>query len=754
MPKRSFDSEERIPSVKKNIDLLPETLSEKVTIETGNDSTDSEESEYEGLGSEEDTDESGELESFGNDSSNESDEGEPNQEGDLDGQSASTKSEDINNGDEDENEENEGRRRNGRNLAKTKENIKSSVDNESEDSDEEELRNTIGNIPVEWYNEYPHIGYDLQGEKILKPATGDELDEFLLKMDDPNYWRTVKDKQSMKEIVLTDEELGIIESIQNKHYPASADDPYQPYIDHFTSIKMDHPISSGPEPKSRFIPSKWEHKKIMKIVRAIRNGWIKPKKSETDKPRYYMIWDQDDSQKKLARYNMHIPAPKMKLPGHEESYNPPPEYLPTEDEVKLWEDTDPEDRPTNFLPKKYSSLRLVPGYNNFVQERFERCLDLYLCPRQRKMRLNVNPEDLIPKLPKPKDLQPFPTIQSLMYQGHEGIVRCLAVDPSGQWLASGGDDKTLRYWEIATGRCLKKLQFEHRVQSVAWNPSPSLSLVCLAVDDTILIANTFLGDKLICQATEQVIFSFEPPGESKEQLVLWTDVKINEQGHKDGIRLALKHKKAIQQVTWHGKGDYFSVVSPDGANQSVMIHQLSKRRSQQPFRKSKGLIQCVRFHPVKPILFVATQRYVRVYDLSKQELLKKLQSSAKWISSMAVHPKGDNLIIGSYDRRLCWFDIDLSSYPYKTLRHHKKAVRQVTYHQRYPLFASCSDDGTVIICHGMVYSDLMQNPLIVPVKLLRGHKATENLGILDCVFHPSQPWIFTCGADSTVRLYT
>ena len=38
--------------------------------------------------------------------------------------------------------------------------------------------------------------------------------------------------------------------------------------------------------------------------------------------------------------------------------------------------------------------------------------------------------------------------------------------------------------------------------------------------------------------------------------------------------------------------------------------------------------------------FFKTQRYVRVYDLSKQELLKKLQSTAKWISSLAVHPKG------------------------------------------------------------------------------------------------------------------
>ena len=33
-----------------------------------------------------------------------------------------------------------------------------------------------------------------------------------------------------------------------------------------------------------------------------------------------------------------------------------------------------------------------------------------------------------------------------------------------------------------------------------------------------------------------------------------------------------------------------------------------------------------------------TQRIVRVYDLSKQELIKKLQSNSKWVSTMAIHP--------------------------------------------------------------------------------------------------------------------
>lgn len=36
-------------------------------------------------------------------------------------------------------------------------------------------------------------------------------------------------------------------------------------------------------------------------------------------------------------------------------------------------------------------------------------------------------------------------------------------------------------------------------------------------------------------------------------------------------------------------------------------------------------------------------------------------------------------------------------------RHHKKAVRGVAYHRVYPLFASASDDGSVIVCHGTVY---------------------------------------------------
>ena len=70
----------------------------------------------------------------------------------------------------------------------------------------------------------------------------------------------------------------------------------------------------------------------------------------------------------------------------------------------------------------------VPAYADFIKERFERCLDLYLCPRTRRKRLFVpDAKALVPKLPKPRDLQPFPTMLALRYLGHEAAVSLLSI---------------------------------------------------------------------------------------------------------------------------------------------------------------------------------------------------------------------------------------------------------------------------------------------------------------------------------------
>ena len=642
--------------------------------------------------------------------------------------------------------------------------------NDSDDSDAPATANTIGNIPLSFYDSYPHIGYDINGKKISRPAKGEALDALLDSIDIPKGWTGLTDPATGKPLELTQEELEVLKRIQLNEIPEDGFDPYPPTIEYFTSKTEVMPLSAAPEPKRRFIPSKHEAKRVMKIVRAIREGRILPYKPPTDEDeedqgiKHYDIWANEAPR---PDHPMNIPAPKLPPPGYDESYHPPPEYLPDPSEKKAWEEADEEDRDKEFLPTNHESLRKVPGYDKFLKEKFERCLDLYLAPRVRRNKLNIDPESLLPKLPSPEELRPFPTTCATIFRGHEGRVRSLAVDPTGVWLASGGDDGIIRLWELLTGRQIwsVKLGSNEAVNVVRWRPGKDAVILSTATaEDLFLIVPSFVDPELEAVSREIVDAGWgyattsNSNGASngqvkKEPAAPWA--RPGSRLEDQGVLVKVTLRNTIKVISWHRRGEYFSTVSPQGQTSAVAIHTLSKHLTQLPFRRLKGLAQSAHFHPSKPIFFVATQHMIRSYDLSRQELLKVIQPGARWISSFDLHPGGDNLIVGSYDKRLLWHDLDLDVRPYKTLRYHKKAIRAVKFHQGgLPLFADASDDGTLQIFHGMVVGDLMENATIVPLKVLRGHQIRKDLGVLDLDWHPREPWLVSAGADGTCRLWT
>lgn len=94
-------------------------------------------------------------------------------------------------------------------------------------SDEEDIRNTVGNIPMHWYDEYKHIGYDWEAKKIIKPAQGDQIDDFLKKIEDPNFWRTVKDPQTGQQVVLSEADIDVIKRINTGRVPDGSYNQYE-----------------------------------------------------------------------------------------------------------------------------------------------------------------------------------------------------------------------------------------------------------------------------------------------------------------------------------------------------------------------------------------------------------------------------------------------------------------------------------------------------------------------------------------------
>ena len=538
-------------------------------------------------------------------------------------------------------------------------------------------------------------------------------------------------------------------------------------IPYFTSVEEKMPLSAAPEPKRRFVPSKHEAKRVAQLVRAIREGRILPykpaKDGETEEEEEeipYDIWAHEEPRED---HIMNVPAPKLAPPGYDLSYNPPEEYLPSSDERAVWEQLDPEERERDYLPSKFGSLRKVPGYSGLVKERFERCLDLYLAPRIRKNRLNIDPNSLLPKLPRPEELKPFPSLCQIVFKGHEGRVRTVAFSPDGEWVASGGDDGTVRVWSLnGHQEWVAKLSSDEPVNVVTWRPIQGTLIIAAAAGEDLFFAIPSVASDEVEEASRQALdrgfghVSNVSQTTSRDNVNKESPAKWSRPGAKfeeSGVLLKVTVRSTIKAISWHRRGDFLCSVSPTGQRSSVAIHTLSKHLSQIPFRRLPGLAQTAQFHPSRPFFFVATQRSIRCYDLQRQELVKVIQPGARWISSFDIHAGGDNIIVGSYDRRLLWHDLDLSTRPYKTMRFHAEAIRAVRYHNNLPLFADASDDGTVQIFHGKVVSDLMENASIVPVKMLRGHKVTNKLGVMDIDWHPKHPWCLSAGADGTCRLW-
>lgn len=91
---------------------------------------------------------------------------------------------------------------------------------------------------------------------ILFPTWILQLNSLLI------HRKSVFNELEGKNVVLSKAELDIIKRIQERRCPDASYDPYPNTVEWFTSKTAIHPVTNRPEPKSRFIPSKWEAQKV------------------------------------------------------------------------------------------------------------------------------------------------------------------------------------------------------------------------------------------------------------------------------------------------------------------------------------------------------------------------------------------------------------------------------------------------------------------------------------------------------------
>ena len=622
--------------------------------------------------------------------------------------------------------------------------------NSSDDSSDEEVLVRTGDVPENWYNGYEHVGYDINSQKVIKNNEEDEIEKFIKKANDKNWWREIYDSKNNSSVYLSDKDLEIINRIRKGKF-ANKKVGEEDYFEDDIPYQI-HPLSNHLPSKKNFYFSKNEQKTINRLIYLYKNGLIPIEKPKKEENKIFDIWEyENEADLSSYRPGFGYTAPKRELPDNEESYN-------------------------NIDNKTGGILRRIPRYDNLIEEELERCCDLFLSARTIRKKLDLKENEILPDLPKPEELKPFPTKECIIYKGHESSIKAICCDPNGNVLISADNGNLVFFWDIPTAKIITKIDLKEKVRTIKINKFLHLIVIC-TVTHIFFVLPRYLEKKYknevneiikskIYPKIEEISSSIKNTEEKKEteeeknrtinDSFIWKIPKNKSKKEKQGIIFYMKWTQGtIKDIVFHNKGDYFGTLSKNSQGKAqVFIHSLTKMKHQLPISHIKGNANCISFHPNKPFFIVATNSNIFIYNLQKQELIKKCFSNLNTINKISLHKNGADLIAGDKSGKVAWFQLELSQKPFKLMDYHQDKIKAIDYNNNFPLFLSCSRNGKLLVYYGKVYDEELIDPLIVPLKVLKTNNTNGNNLFTCACFHPNQIWIFSGGEDGKIRLWS
>ena len=147
---------------------------------------------------------------------------------------------------------------------------------DSDDSSDEEVLIRTGNVPEHWYDLYDHHGYSVKGQQVTKLGEQDELEKYLERHNDKDWWTKLLDKLNNKHVRLSKGDIEMINRIRRGTFADASIDPHdENMVIEFQNKDWIHPFNAATTPKRSFIPSKWERLKVSKFMQALKKGWMK-----------------------------------------------------------------------------------------------------------------------------------------------------------------------------------------------------------------------------------------------------------------------------------------------------------------------------------------------------------------------------------------------------------------------------------------------------------------------------------------------
>ena len=246
--------------------------------------------------------------------------------------------------------------------------------------------------------------------------------------------------------------------------------------------------------------------------------------------------------------------------------------------------------------------------------------------------------------------------------GHTGPVNAIAISPDGRFLASGGDDRTVRLWHLPNGQPIgKPLPISTgRVKSVAFSPDGKL-LAVSTVNGTVQLWSVATGKPAgpvrDSRNRSMNTVAFSPNGQTlatgseNGTLQLWDIPALTP----DGPPLA-SHSRAIYSVAFGRDGTTLASGNQTG---TVQLWDVSTRQPiGQPLLDDNGSVLSVAFSQDGKTLAVGGNSGARLWDVATgRSIGRRFSRNTRSVFSVAFSPDGRTLVTGSQDSSVRLWDL-------------------------------------------------------------------------------------------------